>query len=223
MKRGFLLIATVLLLGCASTLKRPPLQTVSPGNLPDWFPTSARYPEKFNATQRVLLTANNKEYDFTASLQKDKQELRAVVLAEMGSLFLYLNINGNKVEIVKNPSGLPENPLRDGVAGDIRFLFDRDTLFLGWSWLQNAQRTLLVQRRGTRQIVWQADSAQTQAALATEVENDRTIRLAHFQEYRFFDSIGRTLPATIVIENRRWHYTLRVQLLEIHPSKAGTL
>jgi len=221
MKRGFLLGMTALLISCTSALKLPPLQTVLPGNLPDWFPTSSRYPAKFNATQRILLTVNSKEYDFTASLQKDKQELRAVALAEMGSLFLYLKISGNKVEIIKNQSGLPENPLRDGVAGDIRFLFDRDTLPPGWSWQQNVQKTVLVQRNKARQIIWQADSGSRQVEMATDFVNGRTLRIVHFKDYRFFDSIGRTLPATIVIQNTRWHYVLSVQLLEIHHSNPG--
>ncbi len=221
MKRGFLLVLTALLLSCSSALKLPPLQSVLPGYLPDWFTASFRYPTQFNTTQRILLTANSKEYDFTASLQKEKQELRAVTLAEMGSLFLYLKINGNKVEIIRNPSGLPENPLRDGVAGDIRFLFERDTLVHRWNWQQNAQKTLLVQRYGARQIIWQTDSAAKQVEMATEVVNGQTIRIVHFKDYRYFDSIGRTLPARIVIQNKRWHYTLRVQLLDIHHSKPG--
>ncbi len=222
MKRVSLLFLLALVLGCAPVLKLPDLQTVSHGNLPEWVPVSSLFPQEFNATQRLLLTANGKEYDFTGSLQKERQEIRAIALAEMGSLFLYLRIRGNQTEIVKNPSGLPENPLRDGVAGDIRFLFDQDTMLHDWKWRQNTARRVVVQRKGERQIVWQADSAGQRVNLITEARNGRKVRTARFSDYRYFDLMDKTLPATIVIQNFRWHYTLRVQLLTIHPLKPET-
>ncbi len=218
MKR-VLLLAVGVLLGCAPVLKLPPLQTVSRSELPAWVASSTAFPREFTAIQRILLTVNGKEYDFTGSLQKSRHEIQAVALAEMGSLFLHLRIKGDTTEIIKNPSGLPEHPLRDGVGGDIRFLFDRIPAFRGQFWQQNRNRTMAAQKTGKRQIVWQADSAGVYTASVTEAAEGRKLRTVFFSDYRYFNSVGRALPATIFIRNFRWHYTLRVQLLTIHSPK----
>ncbi len=222
LKRIGLFCLLTLLAGCAPVLNLPQMHSVPRDHWPEWFKASSPFPAECNATQRIVLTVNDKEYDFTGSLQKENGEIRAVALAEMGSLFLYLRLTDEDTEIVKNPSGLPEHPLRDGVAGDIRFLFNRDTLAGDWNWWQNAQGTLLVQRNRQRQIVWQADSAGRRIAGVTEAENNRKIRSVQWSDYRYFDSVDRILPAMMIVRNFRWHYTLRVQLLAINPLKRET-
>ena len=212
-----LFILSALLLTCAVKLRIPRPDTLTASQL-----TSCRqqlhdqYPPAFNLTQRITLTQGKKSYDFIGYLRMASNgNFSAVAAAEMGGTFVALNRRAGKVTISRNPLALPVSPLRDGVAGDILFLFATNSDSGRWSggW---AEETLqLFDQQALRLIRYQL--VENKLTDATMWEQDRMVRQAEFKDYRFYPGWSHAVPTVILCANKRWGYNLRIELLDFEP------
>lgn len=174
-----------------------------------------QYPDSFQLTQRILLNVAGKEYDFIGYLKMQKKgNFRAMALGELGGTFLDIQSGPAETRILKNAADLPQGPLKEGVAGDIRFLY---------GCLQK-YTPLNSSRAKDALYVELTDSASSQLVLAfdrtkllssKELINGKVRRTAQYKDYRKFDGISCALPCRIILENKRWHYKLRIDLLNI--------
>ncbi len=174
-----------------------------------------QYPSSFQLTQRILLTVSGKEYDFIGSLTMHGDSVfRAVALGEMGGIFLDLQYDSGRVRILKNPGRMPGCPLTDGVARDILHLY-------AFSFNNRDIKSSLKNKRLYMQL---SDSGVVSDLLTFERQNlivseqiidRRVVCRAQYQNYTKQEGFGCPLPSRILVENKKWHYSLKIDLLKI--------
>ncbi len=174
-----------------------------------------QYPKSFQLTQRILLSVSGKEYDFIGSLtMRQDSVFRAVALGEMGGTFLDIKHETDTVSILKNSGNLPENPLLDGVVGDILYLFS----------FSRGNKKLASSFHNEQLHVQLSDSINETTILIFEKNNliaseqiidGQLVRKAQYSNYIKSVVSGCPLPGRILLENKKWRYTLKIDLLKI--------
>lgn len=175
-----------------------------------------QYPSSFQLTQRILLTVSDKEYDFIGSLTvKGDSVFRAVALGEMGGTFLDIQYDSGHVKILKNPGNMPAHPLNMGVGNDILHLF-------ATSWKCHDFESSL---RGDL-LYLQLNESQDRSTLLTFEQNNliaseqksghRVLRRVQYSNFKKIKEFNCPLPQRILIENKKWHYSMKIDLLKIN-------
>lgn len=174
-----------------------------------------QYPDFFLLTQRIILTISGKQYDFIGSLKMNADKsFHLVAVGEMGGVFLEIKNVDGKIKIFKNPGKLPEKPLLDGVVGDINHLYN---------FAVNEKCHSSIKDENSWSLYFKDDSETSRLYTfdsnylleADGLEKGKLIRSAVYSDYRKFDSVDYVLPARIILENKRWHYSLKIDLLKI--------
>jgi hypothetical protein len=210
---------------CARLIRPRRIETpkVSPAPKPELrtFPGIAWHPDSYKAVQRIVLRAQGKQYDFVGYLRvRDSNNFRALALGEMGGTLFDLALEGGEPRIFKKPENMPPQPLLDGVIGDIRFLFAAGPLRVlnheyvplpDWGYVLNVWTDTVNGPDGSQ--VYRFDES-GQLIGSRETWKGRTVRCASLRDWRLFPGCDRALPGRILLENRRWHYEMEIELLK---------
>ena len=174
-----------------------------------------QYPDSFLLTQRIILTISRKQYDFIGSLKMNKDKsFHLVAVGEMGGAFLEIQKAAGEIKILKNPGKLPEKPLLEGVVGDINHLYNFAIFDECHSSIKDESSwSLYFKNDSESSRLYTFDS--NYLLESDGLEKDKVVRSAVYSDYRKFDSMDCVLPARIILENRKWHYSLRIDLLKI--------
>jgi len=174
-----------------------------------------QYPDSFLLTQRIILTISGKQYDFIGSLKMNADKsFHLIAVGEMGGAFLELQHKSGKTKILKNPGNLPENPLLDGVVEDINHLYN----FMVFnechsSLIDESSWSLYFKSDSEASRLYTFDS--NYLVESDGLEKGKVIRRIVYSNYRKFDNVDCALPARIILENKKWRYSLKIDLLKI--------
>ena len=174
-----------------------------------------QYPSSFQLTQRILLTVSGKEYDFIGSLtMHGDSAFRALALGEMGGTFLDIQYDSGRVQILKNPGNMPEHPLTTGIVEDILHLFTFPGNGCDFeSSLQDDR--LHLQLADSPEATTMLTFEQSNLVASEKYINGRVVRRAQYSNYQKMDGFGCPLPQRILLENKKWRYSLKIDLLKI--------
>lgn len=220
---GVVAAAALALVGCAgSTCSVPP--AFSDPDLREALQRqlTARCPAPYRLVQRLALRAGGRQYDMIGYLVVSADDsFRAVALGEMGGRIFDLSLDRGAAAILKKPEKMPPKPLVSGVIDDIRHLF-----------LPPARATFTLARRPDRLLAlvdaapdgraveYDFDPLDQRLVYSSVSEDGRLLREVAYSGYRTVGAFEPAIPTRVVLENRRWHYTLEIEILEIHPGSA---
>lgn len=176
-----------------------------------------QYPQAFNLTQRITLIHGTKTYDFIGYLQVHANgDFSAVAAGEMGGTFVGLERRAGQVKITRNPLSLQENPLRDGVAGDIIHLFTeyKDITLTAGGYEGGFLKLFHQDSLRLARYVFDGDSL----CASSEWVDNTLQRSVRYAQYRCFAGWPEPLPTEIELTNKKWHYQLAIQLLQFENS-----
>ena len=177
-----------------------------------------QYPDSFALTQRIILNISGKQYDFIGQLTMNRRNaFRAMAFGEMGGQFIDILGKDDSVSILANPTGLPEKPILQGVAEDIKQLFhyknynalklfypDIDTIEVFYNTSDNEQHNYLF------------DKNKNQILSLKSYSKDKLIRSAEFLEYKKYDIWDKEISTLIYLNNHHWRYSLEIRLLQFN-------
>lgn len=215
-------MAALAVLGCARfpytparVAQDPALRETLEGRLAE------RYPAQFRLVQRLALRALGKQYDMLGYLVVSSPDsFRAVALGEMGGRIFDLSLDRGAAAIVKKPERMPPRPLVAGVIEDIRHLFLPPEQPLALA--EDAEGApALIGSAGGRTVEYDFGPPERRLTRSVTAEDGQVVREVVYSGYRSFPGFDVPVPSRIVVENRRWRYTLEVQILEIHPGAAA--
>jgi hypothetical protein len=175
-----------------------------------------QYPDSFAITQRILLNVAGKQYDFIGQLTMNRgAAYRAVAFGEMGGQFIDLLAAGDSVDILANPTSLPEKPILQGVAEDIEQLFYYYNIRnLIYSDSDSTIVKVAINRQKDGQLVYLINRNNNKILNLNYFFENKLIRSAKFLEYEKQDGWDREIPSYIKMTNHRWHYSLEINLLK---------
>lgn len=167
-------------------------------------------PRSFVVSHRVLLTTYGGQYDFIGRLKVDRDNgFHGAGFGDLGGKLFELRRQGDAVEIPLRPDGLPEGPLREGVAEELAaaFLLPRGTASL---WRHD----------GLVDLIYDRDEHSLVYRFAP---GDRSPRAALLVEDGAIDSelSFSAAPPQLRVENSAWHYSLEATELELTPVAGG--
>ncbi len=169
-----------------------------------------RFPASFTSQQRIVLSVGSKEYDFIGFLAVRGDSIRAVAMNEFGGKMFDLLDNGSTVSLLTNAPKLPENPIIEGVAGDLRLCFRALPASKYKLGLMGLEPVLTgVDSRGAVRL-FEFSNQEKQTVHLIEVVKGEKIREANIrfkQDYRE--------PVQIEVVNHKWHYSMNIQVLKI--------
>lgn len=218
----FLLGAAALVLfggGCATPYLTPPA-IENPALRQVLIETLARrYPPQYRLVQRLALRTGGKQYDLIGYLAVSAADsFRAVAMGEMGGRIFDFSLAGGRAQIRKKPEKMPAPPLLTGAIADIGHLFLTPS---------GGGLTLAGGPEGPPALVGFAadggaveylfDPRDQRLTISRESRAGHLVRKARYTDYRVVPGFDRPIPARILLENRRWRYTLEIRTLEIIP------
>ena len=83
------------------------------------------FPQSFRMVHRVRLVVRKRSYDFIGYLAINGSCCRAIAVPEIGGTAFDLLACGTERKALKRPSGLPVQPLKNGVLIELRSMFSR--------------------------------------------------------------------------------------------------
>jgi hypothetical protein len=173
-----------------------------------------QYPRAFQLTQRIVLTVAGKQYDFIGSLKMNSDSsFHMIAVGEMGGVFLELKHENGTSTIVRNPSRLPENPLLDGVVQDILFLYLSQS-GLKFDTSNKRENKIFIQMKNadTGSVLYTFDSGVLKKT--EQIKNGKLLREVHYSGYKKNENEASNFPGRITINNKKWRYTLKLDLLK---------
>jgi len=177
------------------------------------------YPKEFTAIQRIVLQIRNKQYDFLGYLAMSRNNaFRATVFSDMGGKFIDLYYNGEKLELIHKPTGIPDKPISNGVTYDIKHLFEfiaGNNTYLVRNEKKEISVVIIISDNKFEEYIFQDNKKEM--ASSRSVHNGRIIREAWYQNYANFEGFDYPVPQKIFIKNYQWHYELEIELLKIVP------
>ncbi|MDH3974919.1 MAG: DUF3261 domain-containing protein [Deltaproteobacteria bacterium] len=201
--------------GCASPTieKKPPLPQLQP--LEEALPESL-YPEEFTLNQRIILTLDEKEYDFIGYLAADRKSgFRAMTFGEMGGKVFDLAFAGGKAEIFKKPENMPIRPIIEGVIGDIRHIYFQPDFHEAFQLKGEEGKSFFIILKDTTEQTEYHYSADKTLYHSKQVSENRIVREASHLDYKIFPGWDKALPSRIRVVNHRWDYTMDITLIKI--------
>ncbi len=177
-----------------------------------------QYPDSFSITQRIILNVAGKQYDFIGQLIMNRGNIfRAVTFGEMGGQFIDLLATRDRISILSNPTNLPEKPILQGVAEDIKQLFYYHSFSnLRSSDLASNMVKVSINMSDDKQFIYLINSNNYQILNLNYFYRNKLIRSAEFMEYKKYEGWEREMPFSIKLTNHRWHYTLEIRLLKFN-------
>jgi len=175
-----------------------------------------QYPDSFALTQRIILNAGGKQYDFIGQLTMHRgKAFRAVTFGEMGGQFMDLLFKNDSLSVLVNPSNIPDKPISEGVAEDIRQLFffniypepdvsETDTNIVN----------LIFEAENNERLIYSIDKKTNQIINLDSYSGDKQIRSVKFMEFEKYPEWQSKIPSLIELTNHRWHYSLEIRLLK---------
>jgi hypothetical protein len=177
------------------------------------FPVEAlrAYPMRFKLTQRVILEARGKQYDFLGYLlARAPGDFRALGLLEMGGSIFDFEAVDLRYIVHKVPPGMPLNPIFEGVMPDIAHLFLPSGGSVD-SWPEKPGRWIVWRDMG-RASVFEVD-ADGRLLRSWEMLEGRIARSVEYSDYRAVPGWDRPLPGVILVNNPVWRYRMEVRLI----------
>ena len=168
-------------------------------------------PKSFVVSHRILLTTYGGQYDFIGRLKVDRASgFHGVGYGDMGGKLFELRRQGAAVEIPLRPDGLPEEPLREGVAEELAaaFLLPKGTASL---WRHDGLADLVYDGGGGHLLVYRFAPGDRSPRAALLVEDG-----AVNSELAF-----AATPPQLRIKNDAWRYSLEATELELTPVAGG--
>lgn len=215
---GCVLLAAVCLVACAGPRHVLPVRVEDP-SLQEELVRSLhrRYPTQYRMVQRLALQTRGKQYDLIGYLVvSDAETLRALALGEMGGRLFDFSLEGSVTTILKKPEGMPGRPLTLGVAEDLRHLF-LPPPDLSLARRADGSPALVGNGPRARAVEYAFDAGGRYLQMSVESEGGRAVRQASYADYRVLAPATEAVPTRIVLENRRWRYTLEIDALELIP------
>ena len=172
-----------------------------------------QYPDSFALTQRIILDVAGKQYDFIGQLTMDRgNAFRAVAFGEMGGQFIDLLAEEDTISILANPTDLPEKPILQGVAEDIKQVFHYNNLKeLNFSDSANDTVKISIDTQDDGQLIYLIDNYNNHIFSLKFYSGNKIIRSAEFLEYKKYEGWDREIPSFIKLTNHRWHYSLEMK------------
>ena len=141
---------------------------------------------------------------------------RAVALGDMGMERFRFEGDPQQGAVVIKPDSFPEQPLIDGVIGDLQHLFG----------MRPGLTEYLVQREGAGfGLVMRYDDGNLEEYLFSSegdlpvrscgVSNGKIIRAVTYHDPTMYPGCARPLARRIVLHNHKWRYSLEIVLLDV--------
>lgn len=187
-----------------------PLQPMEEG-----LPQSV-YPETFTLNQRIILTIDDKEYDFIGYLATDRKSgFRAITFGEMGGKAFDFAFAEGKAEIFSKPEDMPVGPIAEGVIGDIRHTYFRPPFDEAFQVQEKDEKSrIIILRQATEQSEYHYSAGKI-LVYSRQVSEMKLIREASYHDYKTFPGWKKSLPSRIRVVNHRWNYTMDITLTRI--------
>ncbi|MEJ2055934.1 MAG: hypothetical protein P8X42_18630 [Calditrichaceae bacterium] len=177
-----------------------------------------QYPDSFALTQRIILNAGGKQYDFIGQLAMHRgKAFRAAAFGEMGGLFIDILFKNDSLSVLANPTNMPENPISKGVAEDIRQIFcyniysepevaEADTNIVN----------IIFKAENNERLIYSINKKTNQILKLETYSRDKQIRSVKFMEFKKYPELEWKIPSIIKLTNNRWHYSLEIYLLKFN-------
>lgn len=213
----FFLIAAFLIFTSACSFA--PVKNNSPSvnllPLEEAFPRSV-YPAQFTMNHRIIITIDEKEYDFIGYLMVDRKKgFRAMAYGEMGGKVFDLALANGRGEILKAPERIPIKPIMEGVIGDIGHIYlppDFEESFQVKD--KEGKPFSIILRKGTKESQFNfSDKKHLYETRYTE--GNRLVSETSYLDYKIYPGWGHAVPSHIKVVNHRWHYSMEITLTKI--------
>ena len=201
--------------GCASVTieKKAPLPEMIP--LEEELPASV-YPEKFTMNQHIILTIEDKEYDFIGYLTVDRTSgFRAMAFGEMGGKVFDLAFADGTAEILKKPENMPTRPIIEGVIGDIKHIYLQPDFEEAFQIKGENRKSFFIILRDTKEHTEYHYTTEKELYHSKYMSKNTIIREASHMDYKNFPGWDLHLPSRIRVINHRWNYRMEVNLIKI--------
>ena len=174
------------------------------------------YPEQFTLNQHIILTINEKEYDFIGYLKADgRSEFRAMAFGEMGGKIFDLAFADGRAEVLKKPEPMPIRPVAEGVIGDILHIFLQPDVDQTFQIKVEEGKSFLVTLKEKADKAEYHYSAGDELYLSKYSSKERIVSEASYMYYKIFPGWSRPLPSRIKVINHRWNYRMDITLIKI--------
>jgi hypothetical protein len=210
------IVALLFLLSCSPALRLPPANADQ-----SRLDSCSRfideiYPPQFTAMQRIILSIGSQQFDFNGQLFFSQAVgFRAIGFGDMGGTFIDLLARDSTLQILKAPPQMPLNPLKDGVAGDIFFLYEFSRGSASFLFSDNTGRLDLINPAPANAFAQYTFCPGDSVLLsARQVADGKVIREVFFDEWQTPPGADHPLPARFRLKNYRWRYELSVSLLK---------
>lgn len=208
-----LLILCGVLCGCMGRAYRPGAPIAQPTR----HFIGRDYPQAFEAVQRVEVKIGRREFQFTGYLQVDRERgFYGVALGEMGIKLFEFRRDGDTIEIIHKPKGMPLNPML-GVVDDLWLLYGKGR---NPQWIQREDGQGLIEQIGSDTLA-ECQFQDGRLARSIRVQGNRVISEATCGAIRPIDGCAAPLPESIRLHNTRWRYTMTIRHLSIKPLPAA--
>lgn len=177
------------------------------------------YPPQFKMSQKLALLIGRKQYDFIGYLIfKKPGDFRALAMGEMGGKVFDFLASGGGHKILKKPPLMPVRPLEDGVMGGIHHLFGLYNMDAAYLIARPGKQLGLVVPAGRGRLMEYVFQARAHELTSSqEIENGRVVREAFYSGYRKLKGWSRPIPTHIELHDYKWHYDIKVDVLELTP------
>jgi hypothetical protein len=166
--------------------------------------------------QRIILTIDDKEYDFIGYLTVDRRSgFRAMAFGEMGGKIFDLAFAEGTAEIFKKPENMPIRPVVEGVIGDIRHIYLQPDVEEAFQTKGEEGKSFLIILRNTAEQTEYHYSVEKELYHSKHVSENTVVREASHMDYKTFPGWDRPLPSRIRVVNHRWNYRMEVTLIKI--------
>lgn len=158
------------------------------------------FPRSYRLVHKVRLKVRGMSLDFTGYLAVNGACCRAVAVSEIGgTIFDLLNCNGLR-KVIKNPARIPATSLKRGVLGELDYLFAHPE--------GNNKNT------NDARLTVKINKDDTQITLLL-LQDGCLLSEINIQSFQTVEGWPHPIPAKFQVNNKRWGYTMEVELLRL--------
>ena len=186
----------------------------------DWLPNPYCYQTGcVRLVQRIILHVPGMEMDMSGYLVlSEGGKWLALALGDMGvELFRFGNM-GNEVRILSTPPDFPLNPLKEGVAGDIEYLFGLKRPSSVWQSAGNKSTSIRVLKYGDGDYdEFTFQSGGNRPVRSRKIRDHRVMLSVEYENYQADALRKNVVPKRILLTNHQWHYKIEITLYQVEP------
>lgn len=166
---------------------------------------------------RVIIEVWGDEYDFNGALAVEKGKIRkGASYGDMGGKIFEFSSEDGMIIITGKPEGVPECALREGMLGDMDFLYAEHRYINSILVRQGVSHFDLVRYRteSDMDVYFFRDGLEL-PDMGLAVRDSKIVMAVKYSEYQEDAKRALCLPYKLDITNYSWHYKTRIRMFDI--------